>query len=1505
MTEENKEQTKDKKTIKKKRTLFHRVINVFLYICLGIFAVLIIAFGVSQTRMFKNWLKDFAVEQVNGALNGKLSIEKIDGTIFTSIYLRHPVLTLENDTLLNVESIEVRISPLQLLRKRIFVRKFEIKNGSIEIIKNDNGELNISNLVPPAPEDTTTSEFPFTIEIADFKLTDIDFRLQRRDLKGSTENYQTLNMDDFRSEDINLSLNAFADINNNRFEAAIHYLNINSNINDFDLNNFSGEFIVNPDELSASGLSLQTDLSSISITCSLKDFNLFDSTSILKNSNLQLSLEADKFHFSDLEVFVPATDILRGEIYAALDAEGPFDSLNINELEIGMPGSKLATVGKFLNLSDPENSYIIADFNNTYIDQADVYNLLPSLNLPRYPELGVIRFDTLKYAGKFLNFNTNAFIKTDKGSVHLNGSLNLEKPQMQYDASFSTLNLDISPFTNIPTNLNLRGSIKGAGVNPKTLNADINIFADGSVIDANRFDTLRISADANESFINYNLLADFNNSTVDLIGDLNFENEDSPAYTIKGAIQRLNLSDFSKDTTLQSSINLSFDIKGDGFDPDKMNLFASLLLNESSLNDIRIDSTRAIVDLSYEENGERIVNFVSELADITLTGQYSITQITELLQSEAGLIANVIDEKLRELNFNKLEAAISKQATAISVNSKVPITFPQIVSPINLNYFIELKNFDLLSAFMGDTKLDVDGYLTGKIKSNSDSISVSINTTIEYLKYLSSEDVFFFTDLQLNTSITNSLQAKALDDIYLSIDLDTKRIFLGNELKNLSFNLALKNRIADINFYVDYEEIAYVKFIGMADLKSSLIKLDIDSLSLRYDEFDLVNKGNLKFAYSGKDIIIEQFVLSHDPGTISLEGALGQQGDQTLRLQIDNLRGSHLSTQLLGLTKDNSLYGSINVDSRISGNFADPTMDIKLQIDSISYKKKNLGSLTSNLNYKNENLKVDVRFIDSLVNLNKPALFIAGDVPINLAISGAKERLINSRPIDIKLTSEEFNLSTFGDLLPAVNNIRGMMTAGLTIGGTYDHLQPEGFLEIRDAAFIVEANNLEYNAGLKVNITEDQIILDSLTIANVPGTKNGGSMTGSGRAYHNNFQIASTDFSVNGQLKILDETSKSASPVVYGELVIASRGNIELQINDDRRYLSAPVTIKTAKLTFPPTQASYQNASEKFIYIFVEDTASDKGELSFEQLIELTQERNRSSEALSTKNLPFDFSIDVVVEDEAKIIFVLSKELNQNLTAVLGGNFIYESINNNTRAIGELKLLDGSTLQFLTKTFIASGTVKFENDLTNPYLDVTATYRDYYYPAGDSTSASNQEVEVAVKIKIKGALEDLGQNFLQGENNIAIYRGTSNIENNEPDLTLNSTDAVMFILTGSFTTGATQQQRNQAAQYATSLAGSIVGGFLNEQFGEYIRSVELRQVGTTTKFNVVGRAGEFRYSIGGSTAVFQDLSYANIKIEYPIIKKLFLRLERREAITTNDISNEMVNELGLRYKFEF
>jgi len=82
--------------------------------------------------------------------------------------------------------------------------------------------------------------------------------------------------------------------------------------------------------------------------------------------------------------------------------------------------------------------------------------------------------------------------------------------------------------------------------------------------------------------------------------------------------------------------------------------------------------------------------------------------------------------------------------------------------------------------------------------------------------------------------------------------------------------------------------------------------------------------------------------------------------------------------------------------------------------------------------------------------------------------------------------------------------------------------------------------------------------------------------------------------------------------------------------------------------------------------------------------------------------------------------------------------------------------------------------------------------------------------------------------------------------------------------------------------------------------------VQLRQVGSSTIISLVGRAGDFRYEIGTSTDVYQDLSRANVKIQYPVTKNLFLRVERKESINRESTyTNEMINEVGIKYLFEF
>jgi hypothetical protein len=1493
-------QKKDNKKEKKKRTLLQRIVNIFLYIGLGIFLLLVIAFAVSQTSFFRNWLRETAMDVANNALNGKVYIDRIDGTIFTSLILHDTYVTMGEDTLLNASRIELRTSPLQLLLKKIYVRKFEIDNTLINLVKDSSGSLNISKLIPPSQkEDTTSSSFPFKIIVAEMKIRNSELSLRDYNEKAKTS-YESLNLHNLLVRNLDLSLSAFADIDNNDFEVAIHSFSFDPNINQFALKDLAGDFYLSGDSLNIDNFTVKTNLSDFTISAAINNYSVFDTTknTDFTRADLELELSARKFAFSDLSTFVPATNILRGTLSADINTSGSLKLLHLNHIDIRYENTHLETRGQIENIDAGQNMLIKTDFYDTYVNQEDINDLLPSISLPIYSEYGTLRFDTLVYKGKPLDFFTSVDIKTERGSFALNGNVNLEKNPVTYDLSFSTHNLNIAPVAGVTSDITARGSLKGKGVKPDSLNASVNFFAGGSVVDGNKMDTLRLIADAQNQNIKYRLVAVSDTLHALLTGSFDFSNRKLPSYDLTGAIEKLNLARVLQDSSLQTDLNFSIDASGEGFNPDSINLFLSTTLYNSSIKGISIDSTRAIVDLRKNDGGERVVNIISDLADITLTGDFTVTDVADLLKSEMNIVTYAVKDKLDKL----IPSAYGSDSLRI-VEQKIP-AIENKDRKTRIDYVVEFKDFQLLSLFLGGKHLELDGDVQGNLQKTADSLNFTFNTNLDYLKYWGGNDVFFLSKLSLNLALNNDLQNISLSQLYADADLRIERIFTGSDIKNLHLGLNIQDDSAAIQFSANLENNIAADISSRMQFTDQGVNVIFDTLSAIYNDFDLKNRTQLNVEYSPNEIKFQQFELFHKNGSISLNGILQRKGNQDLTVKVNGFTGKEISETLLELNPENSIQSNLMFSADIKGDFESPVMNIKFNADNIYYKDKNFGSLIARLNYKDENLNADIRFVDSIRNLRNPKLKITGDIPISLAFSNVSSRLIEDSPVTIDVVADSFRLGTLGNLLPEISRISGDLTALLHVGGTFKDFQPRGNIVLDHADFIVEKNNLEYNAGLKLSITPEYIKIDSLLIKNAPGTNNGGQMTGSGQALIKNLKVVSSNISIGGQLKVLSEDSKSVSPSVYGDLVISTQGNIEFKLDSSSAFVSAPVVVNKANLTFPPTQTSYQYNPNDFIYIYPADTSTArKREEDFQRLVDLSHKHNQAQQSVSGSGFSFDYKVDVHVEKEAKITFVLSKELNQNLTALLQGDFHYERINGNSDASGQLNLLNGSTLQFL-KTFDADGSVKFESQLDNPYLDITATYTDYYYPARDSVS--NNEVKVAVKITIKGYLKDLGKNLVQNQDNIAVYYGANNIENNTPDPTKTASDAVLFILAGKFTEGATQQDRNAAASTAASLAGSVLGGFLNRQFGDIIRRVELRQIGSVTKFNLVGKAGDINYTIGGSTNVFQDISQANVKLEYPITNQLLIRLERKPSVTETATNiNEMINELGLKYKFEF
>ena len=159
----------------------------------------------------------------------------------------------------------------------------------------------------------------------------------------------------------------------------------------------------------------------------MNNFSIFDTTlnTDFARAGLNLDLSADRFAFSDLSAFIPATNILNGIISAKIKISGSLKLLSLDLLDLSFENTHLQTGGRIENIDAGQNMHITADFYNSYLNQEDINDLLPSLQVPVFKEYGIIKFDTLSYEGKPLDFNTKVAVNTDRGSFEVGGNLNL------------------------------------------------------------------------------------------------------------------------------------------------------------------------------------------------------------------------------------------------------------------------------------------------------------------------------------------------------------------------------------------------------------------------------------------------------------------------------------------------------------------------------------------------------------------------------------------------------------------------------------------------------------------------------------------------------------------------------------------------------------------------------------------------------------------------------------------------------------------------------------------------------------------------------------------------------------------------------------------------------------------------------------------------------------------------------------------------------------------------
>ena len=407
---------------------------------------------------------------------------------------------------------------------------------------------------------------------------------------------------------------------------------------------------------------------------------------------------------------------------------------------------------------------------------------------------------------------------------------------------------------------------------------------------------------------------------------------------------------------------------------------------------------------------------------------------------------------------------------------------------MKFDFNFEFNDFEAVALFLGFDKLDIAG--TGKGFVSSDSTNFSINTDInlDYFINVVKDRLIYLSGINTNIKFSRDNQNVSFDNLFGSLSITDKRIYTGSEIKNFNADLIFNqskliyNASASINNMIDME------IDGKLLMKPNVQTVEVENLLVKYMDEEWSNKNNIAVDISPDYIKLIDFNLFNKNTELTGNGSVLTSGDLDLTFGVNNINGSLLTHYIQGEI-DKKLNIDVDFNTTIKGTLENPIISSEFDAKDIAYNKLKLGNLFCKMNYDSSNVVFDLRFLDANDNDDKPRLLFVGTLPVYLGTKEVKSRLINNKELKIVLTSENFNLNTFGDLLPFVGIKNGVVSSDVKITGTFDNVKYAGKFELTDGLFRMKKNNLDYNANVLLNLEKQQINITKFILSNHSGVK--------------------------------------------------------------------------------------------------------------------------------------------------------------------------------------------------------------------------------------------------------------------------------------------------------------------------------------------------------------------------------------------------------------------------------
>lgn len=269
--------------------MIRKIFKILLISVGSLLMLIIVILALAGSGVFNSYIARFVQVKASENINGKLTIGSLEGKIFSGIQLRNVLVTMEEDTVLFLESADINYSLKGLLKRTITIDRIFLNEFDLYLNQNSDSIWNFTRLMKePDEKDQAGGEFNWRINLDEFILENLNARIL------------SVSEDDMIPGSVSMTMMLSGWMYADTLNVDLDSMSLHTRSPDLVLNNMQGRFIKKGSGLQWENLTLRF------INTVINSGGIYNPDD---NGYTSLYLESEPFDHQDFHGYIPELDI--------------------------------------------------------------------------------------------------------------------------------------------------------------------------------------------------------------------------------------------------------------------------------------------------------------------------------------------------------------------------------------------------------------------------------------------------------------------------------------------------------------------------------------------------------------------------------------------------------------------------------------------------------------------------------------------------------------------------------------------------------------------------------------------------------------------------------------------------------------------------------------------------------------------------------------------------------------------------------------------------------------------------------------------------------------------------------------------------------------------------------------------------------------------------------------------------------------------------------------------